>query len=155
MGSDGHSHTHHTLRQLLEYPYWTGVQTYVAMVAFADYREYMKDGREIDGWCQGVSGGDTVILDQDEADEHIRTNTDPPGTAYVQAKWTSDRPAYSRATDVVMPALLRQLTDDDLAMRLMEQAIADKDAVGILSDRLEEIGAASLDDIRVVMFFDN
>jgi len=102
-GVDGHSHSYHTLAQLLDYD-WTLAKVsrgFLDLAAYDRWRGYNeKNGNSPDSYCGDVSGGKTTKITRDTADEildlaprdyHGRQDwlkDESRAHIYVQCEWT-------------------------------------------------------------------
>lgn len=139
--SDGHSHSYHTLRQLLDFD-WTQTTTCQGWCSMGDYLPWAARGSKRqcpESYSGGVSGLGIKHLNEEEAAELVRQFKEVFGwherkafaeqhpNKYALAKW---QPTYY-------------------------------DAAGdFISDTIPELmklagGTSGLDDVRIVFFFDN
>jgi len=66
-GCDGHSHSWHTLKDLLEFPWKDKTATIQGVVDLATYEKWKAEGTLFPtSWCGGVSGGGIKVLDESE-----------------------------------------------------------------------------------------
>lgn len=68
-GEDGHSHSYHTLQQLLDYD-WTQVTKSCGILSFYEYIEWNRwsrqEGNVPGSYCGGVTGGGVKVLSEEE-----------------------------------------------------------------------------------------
>lgn len=135
---DGHSHSHHTLRQLLDYDWTqtTGLQGWCGMDEWEKWTRWSRSqGKGPDSYCGGVSGGSVQHISAEEADAifaDVKWNereevAKQHVNKYALAVWSE--PYYEAAGSfwsVTIPKLL---------------AFAG--------------GVDHVDDVRIVFFFDN
>lgn len=139
---DGHSHSYHTLRQLIDFDWTqdTGLQGWVTLAEWVEWTRWKRGaGLGPDGYCGGVSGPDVRHLKVDEMDAlnaEYRKQTSAEAKAeflkanpncFGLAKWSVP---YYRAAGSFISETLPQLLD----------------LAG---------GSQGLDNLRVVFFFDN
>ena len=139
---DGHSHSFHTIRQLLDYD-WTQATQLQGWTNLAEWERWSewnrKQGHGPRSYCGGVSGPNIKHVEPEEMDELVKrfdalesrdlreTFLAEHGSTYALAKWTE--PYYRAADNFLSSALPRLL------------ALAG--------------GTSGLDDVRCVFFFDN
>lgn len=137
-GCDGHSHSYHTLRQLLDYDWTqsTSLQGWCDMVEWERWARWNRSqGKGPDSYCGGVSGVSVQHISADDADaifagvewqkreEVAKQNA----TKYALAVWSE--PYYEAAGSFLSETVPRLL------------ALAG--------------GAANAENVRIVFFFDN
>lgn len=141
-GVDGHSHSFHTIRQLLDYDWaqTTGLQGWVNFSGWEDWSEWAREGGNgPDSYCGGVSGPNVQHIDAAAMDALVAKYRALPTkeereafavqhhSTYALATWTV--PYYRAAENFLSSTLPRLL------------ALA---------------GSTSrMDDVRCVFFFDN
>lgn len=138
---DGHSHSYHTLRQLLDYD-WTQVsnlQGWVDAQEWATWSRWKREnGEGPESYCGGVSGPSVKTISAKEMDELLspvareyskkrEEFAKQYANTYGLAQWTE--PYHVAAGSFASETL----------MRLLKVAG----------------GTAGLDDVRIVFFFDN
>jgi hypothetical protein len=132
-GQDGHSHSWHTLADLLAYD-WTQTSErrgVIDIVTFQKWESWGRgEGKDPDGWSGSVSGPDVQILSEEEARQRIEAvktahnasdwdvrdylKQDMP-YVYVKAAWT--QPYYKCCLNfwgTVIPRLLRLGKPEDV-----------------------------------------
>jgi hypothetical protein len=139
--SDGHSHSYHTLGQLLNYD-WMQETKLQGWTLIKDYLPWVLRGKRSSGpdrYCGAVSGGSIKHLTQDEADDIVaqykKMSWEEKETylksnhlqSYVLAEWGVN---YAEASSYVW---------SDTIPRLLSLAG----------------GLTGLEDVRIVFFFDN
>jgi hypothetical protein len=140
-GCDGHSHSHHTLRQILDYD-WTQVsslQGWANAVAWTKWSRWSRqNGEGPQDYCGGVSGPSIKHVTTEEMDELLKPVASKYGpereefaeqhrNTYALAQWTEP---YHRAAGSFV---------GETIPRLLKLAG----------------GTVGLDDVRIVFFFDN
>lgn len=139
--ADGHSHSHHTLRQLLDYDWTqtTGLQGWCSMDEYLPWAAYGDKLSGPKGYCGGVSGGGVQHLTDEEAvalaeqyralswGEHKSFIEGLGHGKYALAKWQEH---YHQAAGSFWARTIPKL------LKLAG-------------------GTAGLDDVRCVFFFDN
>jgi hypothetical protein len=139
-GGDGHSHSHHTLRQLQDFP-WEDLRTgHLGVVSSVQYAQWKKDGKP-ESWCGGVSGPSVTHVSNEEMDELITSGklptelpegvrrqpiVDGETSYYTQVRWEEP---YSESAGFLHSSLIPTLVD--------------------LSEK------TGPDNIRIIFFFDN
>lgn len=139
-GEDGHSHSHHTLRQLLDFD-WTQVTTCQGWCDMAEYLPWAARGHKREGpreYCGCVNGRGIKHLNEEEAAELVKQ--------FNELNW-DDRKAFIRQHPNKYALAVWQPTYYDAAG-------------SFISDTIPELlklagGTAGLDDVRIVFFFDN
>lgn len=140
-GADGHSHSHHTLRQLLDYDWTqkTNLQGWCDAVQWSEWSRWARgQGQGPKEYCGGVSGGRVKHVDAAEMDALLQPVAKIYGKereefakqhshVYALAQWTE---SYSTSASEFL---------SDVIPRML--ALAG--------------GTAGLDDVRLVFFFDN
>lgn len=91
-GIDGHSHSHHTLRELLDYDWTqkTSKQGYVSLEEYKKLKRITDAGFTAypESWCGGISGAGVHLYDTKRADELIAQNELPKeGSHHVAYQW--------------------------------------------------------------------
>jgi hypothetical protein len=135
---DGHSHSHFTIRELLDYD-WTqeaGKQGWLSMPEWEQWsRRGRRQGRGPDSYCGFVSGGAVKHITAEEADALFK-GVDWPDRGkvaaeyqqtYAQATWGT--PYYRAAGNFI----------EETMSKLLKLAG----------------GTQGIDDVRIVFFFDN
>lgn len=135
---DGHSHSHHTLRQLLEYN-WTQTSKLEGWLSMVEWERWSRWGREHgegpESYCDGVSGPHVKHISTQEAEalfedvpwpERARVIEEHSDT-YVHASWELP---YHKCTRHFWFETIPKL------LALVESA-------------------EHFDDVRIVFFFDN
>lgn len=140
-GVDGHSHSHHTLRQLLDYD-WTQTTGLQGWCSMAEYLPWAARGGKFtvpESYCGGISGPEIEHLSDDQAASLVeqyraltwderKTFIEQLGhSKYALAKWQEH---YHQAAGSFWTNTIPQLLK--------------------LSG-----GTAGIDDVRCVFFFDN
>lgn len=94
-GGDGHSHSYHTVQQLLEYD-WTQWTTLSGVLSAAEFHKWNKwarrRGESPDGWCGDVGGPGVQIVNEAEMVRALgNVDEDEISTAlkglYVRCEW--------------------------------------------------------------------
>lgn len=147
---DGHSHSHFTLRELLDYD-WTQVSTLDGWIGFDEWANWQgwskARGEYPSSWCGGVAGPSVVHLDAQAGAallaEHRRR--------IDAAKTNVDRNAIIVA--------LRKETENTYVRDSWQVTYA-KAAGSFMSDTIPKLlklagGTRGLDDVRILFFFDN
>lgn len=140
-GVDGHSHSYHTLRQLLDYDWmqetqlqdWTDVRVYL---------DWVMRGKQTSGpesYCGGVSGPDIKHLAEDEAAELVEQYRSLPWSDRKQFDFSKYANNYVLAKWQVNYAEASRYIWSDTVPRLLSLAG----------------GLSGADDVRIVFFFDN
>lgn len=85
---DGHSHSYHTLKQLVEYD-WHQETVQYGVVPLKVYTECKENGTTPDSWSGGVSGRNIVTISEEQADAILNGDTvaNEETEYYVQMKW--------------------------------------------------------------------
>ena len=137
---DGHSHSHHTLRQLLDFDWaqvttcqgWCSMDDYLPWAAFAGNRERPKS------YCGSVSGSEVKHLNEEAASELVSKFK---GLGRDGRKELVEQHQSTYALSVWRPTYY--------------------DCAGsFISDTIPELlklagGTSGMDDVRIVFFFDN
>lgn len=138
---DGHSHSHHTLRQLLDYD-WTQVsnlQGWTDAPSWATWSRWKRErGEGPEDYCGDVSGPSITKLSADEMDELL---------APVAREYSPKREEFAR--EHINAYALAQWTEP-----------YHRAAGSFVSETITRLlklagGTAGLDDVRIVFFFDN
>ncbi len=137
---DGHSHSHHSLRQLLDFD-WTQVTTCQGWCDMAEYLPWASRGHKREGpsgYCGGVSGREVKHLNEGEAAELVKQ--------FNELSW-NDREAFIKQHP------------NEYALAVWHPTYYDA-AGSFISDTIPELlklagGTSGLDNVRIVFFFDN
>lgn len=127
-GDNGHSHSWLSLQELEDYP-WDEMITSRAFVDQEGYQTFKQLGRP-NSWCGGVSGGKTVMVDNEEMErivtvgQALKIDYDHRYCTAIEWQWKAGE-ATRDFSDTTIPAL---------------QALREKQGV---------------QDVRIVFFFDN
>lgn len=135
---DGHSHSYHTLRDLLDYDWTqtTGKQGWVDMVEWERWSRWDRQrGRGPNSYCGSVSGGAVKHLTAEQADalfkdaswRHRSDIAKQHASTYAQAEWGI--PYYRAAGNFI----------DETMRKLLKLAG----------------GTKGIDDVRIIFLFDN
>lgn len=139
---DGHSHSYHTLRDLLDYDWTqeTGKQGWVTLKEWVSWSRWDREqGLGPKSYCGGISGQDVKHLDAEAMDallvkmraletkEQVDAFINETSNTYGLAQWGT--PYYRAASHFL----------SDTVPKLLKLAG----------------GTAGLDDVRIVFFFDN
>lgn len=139
---DGHSHSYHTLRQLLDFDWTqtTGLQGWCNAVEWAKWSRWDRgNGNAPDSYCGGVSGMNIKHVTADEMDKLLEP---------VAKVYTTERETFAEQYKETYA----------LAQWTMTYARAAGDAFfnDVLPRLLHEAGGTSgLDDVRIVFCFDS
>jgi hypothetical protein len=87
-GVDGHSHSHFTIREILDHN-WTTKKTHRGWVGRSGYEEFLENG-EPSGWSGGISGGGVKHVINKEMDRMIREGEDTKNV-YTKIEWTTEQ----------------------------------------------------------------
>lgn len=140
-GGDGHSHSHHTLRQLLDFD-WTQVTTCQGWCDMAEYLPWASRGWTRQGpksCCGGVNGRDVQHLNDEEAAELVKQFAEV-------SDWNGRKEFAAKHPNKYALAVWNPTYYDC--------------AGDFISDTIPELlklagGTSGLDDVRIVFFFDN
>lgn len=80
-GSDGHSHSWFTLKELQDYDWMQTTKNY-GVINVEQYKEFKQTGKVPDNYCGGVSGGSVINVSNEEMDELISNNSFVSGKEY-------------------------------------------------------------------------
>lgn len=109
-GCDGHSHSWHTLKDLLDYD-WEQVTVKRGWVSEGEYKEFKESGKDApDTYCGGVSGIGVAHVTNEEMDEIISGNMpkEEGKTYYTQLEWAeSYRERCIWFCENTIPALIK------------------------------------------------
>jgi hypothetical protein len=176
-GVDGHSHSHHTLKDLLDYD-WEQTTTCRGVLTALDFlqMQFSEDGRP-SSYSGGVSGRSVVMLQPEEMEKYIKTTYFIEGLRREARRWASlindpkradyrehdmDRAAQLSATLEVAeiahtPALDKDFRSDKSYHIKMgwRETYAESAGyfLGTVIPALQEL-AENPEDIRIVFFFD-
>jgi len=130
-GCDGHSHSFHTLKTLIDYD-WNQTTYEGGFVSTDQYRVFLKKGQP-EAWCGGVGGDNVKIINNEDMtklieSELIESDFDKRFTYYTQVKW---KISYKEAASFFI----------DKSMGTLKKLI--------------DAESLSEDDIRIVFWFDN
>lgn len=137
-GEDGHSHSHFTVRELLDYDWTqeTGKQGWLDMAEWERWTRWDRSqGRGPDSYCGFVSGGAVKHITADEADalfkgvDWSQRETVAKEHPYTYAEATWGTPYYRAAGSFL----------EETMSKLLKLAG----------------GTKGIDDVRIVFFFDN
>lgn len=138
---DGHSHSYHTLRHLLDFDWTqrTQLQGWVDAVAWAKWSRYDRDqGNGPHDYCGGVSGGGVKHVSAEEMDELLKP---------VASIYSSQREEFAKQYSNVYALAQWGVAYHKAAENFFSTTIPRLLAVAG--------GTAGLDDVRIVFFFDN
>ncbi len=138
---DGHSHSHHTLRQLLDYDWTqtTQLQGWTSLKEWVRWAPYWRDrGHGPNSYSAGVSGPDIKHLSSEQM-EALTTEFRKLPHADEQAFFERNPGVYGQAVWQVPYCSAAGSFMSDTIPHLLKLAN----------------GTAGLDDIRIVFFFDN
>lgn len=90
---DGHSHSHFTLKELIDYD-WKGQSTKLrGVVSEAVYKEWMQKGKKgsPSTWCGDVAGGKIMKVSNKKMEQRINNRIKPKDDKYyhTQVEWES------------------------------------------------------------------
>lgn len=147
-GSDGHSHSWHTVKDLMEYD-WTQVGHLQGFVQFRVYEEWSrwsrKQGECPDSYCGGVGGGSTKIISMEAGDKLLEQ-------LYEVRRQSQNKPHEERA------AAEKAFMDEHAWLYVeshWEQPYY-KTSRHFLSDCLPKLWRLGKpEDVRIVFWFDN
>ena len=155
-GADGHSHTWLSLGDILRYD-WNRTTKCRGWVDSIEYQRWKTEGSPY-SWSQGVGGGGVRHVTHEEMDAAIATND--AVSCYTEVEWGETCvESTSRLWDTTIPALLAlivpaaQMPEASTFLEAVRKG--DTAAARVLSDWLEDKSLPSLDDIRLVFWFDN
>jgi hypothetical protein len=141
-GSDGHSHSYFTLRDLLDYD-WTQTTQKEGFTAFPEWQQWAgwrrSDGQGPESYCGGVSGPSVKHIEAGQMDELVKTYRSLRSEAERQAFEKEHASTYSVAaweTDYASAT-------GNFWSRTMPRLLA---MAG---------GLKGVDDVRICFFFDN
>lgn len=141
-GVDGHSHSFHTVRHLLDYDWTqvTGLQGWVNFSGWEDWSRWArKDGIGPESYCGGVSGPNVQHVEPEAMDAIV--------TQYRQLSTKEDREAF---------AAQHHSTYALAAWTVPYYRAAEQFLSATLPRLLALAGSTSrMDDVRCVFFFDN
>lgn len=139
---DGHSHSYHTLTDLLSYD-WTREKVtrgYLDMETYAAWAGYFEEqGEAPKGWCGDVGGPQTQKITRDEAEKLL-------APAESNIGWKRADFAKGKFDSVYIQCEWRQTIAKALGSSIWIDIIVPMLKIG------NEIGA---DNVRMVFFFDN
>lgn len=139
---DGHSHSHFTLRELLNYD-WTQTTQKQGLTAFAEWERWVGWRRNHDqcpeSYCGGVSGGSVKHIEAEQMDELVKT--------YRSLRSEAERQAFQK----------QHASTYAVAVWKTDYATATGDFWNRTIPRLLTLagGINGIDDVRVCFFFDN
>ena len=138
---DGHSHSHHTLRQLLDYDWTqtTKLQGWCNAVEWFKWSRWNRaNGKGPSEYCGGVSGGNIRHVSAAEMDALLEP---------VSKKYGPEREEFATQHSNVYA----------LAKWHEEYSTSAKEFLAVYVPRLLQMagGTQGLDDMRIVFFFDN
>lgn len=86
-GEDGHSHSWHTLKDLLEWN-WDQVTVHQGFVTLEEYKTFKEEGFP-HAWCGGVGGGNTKVISNAEMDALLdgTKKADKGSSYYTSIRW--------------------------------------------------------------------
>ena len=85
-GEDGHSHSWHTLKDLLEWD-WEQVTVHEGIVNMEEYKGFKENGYP-ESWCGGVGGGNSKVVSNEEMDKLLASGKkDPNQRYYTSVRW--------------------------------------------------------------------
>jgi|GEM_PF-3818204 len=152
--TDGHSLSWHSLRHLLEYPLWHTVFAQSGILNGPAYKTLKKDGLPHEWWYPEDFQG--RIVTEDELVQQLDLGN-AAEELYVRMNWAV--PYHKAAEEFVtetIPRLLALVSPEPDVFTMAKLAIAgEKTALMPLQDWLQEHDRPSLDDVRIVFFFDN
>lgn len=140
-GCDGHSHSHHTLRQLLDFD-WTQSTTCQGWCDMTEYLPWAARGWTREGpksYCGGVNGPDVKHLSEEEAAELVKQ------FAGV-SEWSGRKEFAAKHPDKYALAVWRPTYYDCASNFIIETIPELLNLAG---------GTGGLDDVRIVFLFDN
>lgn len=126
MGVDGHSHSYHTLKDLLDYN-WHQTTTHYGVISEEQYKDWTP-GTEPDLYCGAIYSQNVIMVSQEEMDDVIKGNLAKDNTKeyYTKVSWASTyKESVNFFYDNCIEAL-KELSEDDEG-----------------------------EDVRIVFFFDN
>jgi len=123
---DGHSHSYHTVRQLVEYPHWESRVTKCGVVSENEYKVFKEKGYP-ESWCGDCSGRDIVKVTNREMDSIIDGSTlrGVDKKYFTSVEW---KDAYKNRIH-----------------GFFSESVP----------KLKELAGDDLDSVRIVFFFDN
>lgn len=149
-GADGHSHSHLTLRELLDYD-WTQKSTLEGWIGFDEWSKWQgwgkRHGEHPSEWCGGVSGGTIVHLDVSEAAALLAKHR----KLYEAVKTNSERTSL---TEKLQKDTQRVFVHDTWDVTYAKAA-GDFYASTIPQLLRMAGGTRGIDDVRILFFFDN
>ena len=177
-GPDGHSHSHHTLKDLLDYD-WSQTTTCRGVLSAFEFMQmqHSPDGKP-SSYSGGVSGGGGVSLQPDEMDEYVKTTYFIDGLRKEVNRWTSllndpkradcregDMDRVARLSATLEVAQLAHDPDQDKKFKAAKsyyvkmgwrETYAETASyfMATLVPALQEL-ADNPEDVRIVFFFDN
>ena len=141
-GADGHSHSYHTIRQLLDYD-WTQVTGLQGWVTFLEWESWSRwaraQGNGPDSYCGGVGGPNVQHIEPDAMDALVAQYRAIPDKVLREDFATQHSSTYALATWTVPYYRAAENFLSSTMPRLLALA-----------------GSTSrMDDVRCVFFFDN
>lgn len=79
-----HSHTYMTIKEIMEWQGWDNYIHQGGVVAVEHYEGTLAKGKTPEHWCGGISGGDTVVVSEEDYKNGNSNAT------HIQCKWQSD-----------------------------------------------------------------
>ena len=143
-GADGHSHTHHSLAELLAYDYHRQLVAR-GVLTLEEYSYWtgwgMTQGREPDGWCGGVSGAGIRVVDSSEGAAILN------GFGNTMERRTPEKRAAIKESKIYVSC----------EWRVQYLARCGELWTGAIPAMFKEVRERGLNhrDIRICMFFDN
>lgn len=138
---DGHSHSYHTLRQMLDYDWTqaTGLQGWCSMDEYLPWAACQDRFRGPKGYCGGVSGGGVQHLSDEQASELVEK--------YQKLNWEERK------------RFIKELGSSKYAMAKWQEHYHQA-AGSFWTNTITKLlklsgGTDGLDDVRCVFFFDN
>lgn len=140
-GSNGHSHSHFTVKELLDYD-WTQVANHRGIVTPEEFRSWSRykrgEGKGPELWCGGVGGRDTQILSMAEMDELIKK---------IEAESNGDKNLYKNLWDHHM--------EDKWARIQWSEPYYDSVRNFLSQTIFKLLRLGKPEDVRIVFWFDN
>lgn len=119
-GCDGHSHSHHTVADLLNYD-WHQITFRYGIVNESGYRTFKEQGSP-DTWCGGVSGSGVVHVEPDEMDSIIAGSVTRRTAVeyFTRVKWmVSYKDAVGSFYTDAIPKLQELAGEDPSSVRIV------------------------------------
>lgn len=149
-GVDGHSHSHLTLRELLDYD-WTQRTQQQGWVEFREWLKWSRwargEGRGPEIYCGGVSGRDVKLIDEAQMDALVAELRAIENGTVPHASVQEKRAAFMKQHESTYALAQWEEPYYRAAGSFMTETIP----------RLLKLagGTAGLDDVRIVFWFDN